>query len=83
MFYLDTTASERFVKAEEYKEEEPPTEYFPSLPIHSRKKNFKADKTKSKVDEDECNKDYPKAPKMTQDWLMCSADMVCVKGTPQ
>ena len=24
-------ASERFVKAEEYKEEEPPTEYFPSL----------------------------------------------------
>ena len=67
VFYLDTTssASERFVKAEEYKEEEPPTEYFPSLPIHSRKKNFKADKTKSKVDEDECNKDYPKAPKMT------------------
>ena len=60
-------AVERFVKSEEFpaNESEPKTEIFPSLPLHSKKKVFKADKGKSKVDEDECNKDYPKAPKMT------------------
>ena len=60
-------AVERFVKSKEFpaNESEPKTEIFPSLPLHSRKKVFKADKGKTKVDEDECNKDYPKASKMT------------------
>ena len=61
--------TERFVKSGVFDAKEPPNEYFPSLPIHSEKKNSKADDDKNKkiekVDDEDCNKDYPKAPKMT------------------
>ena len=66
---MQKLAAERFVKSGVFDAKEPPNEYFPSLPIHSEKKNFKADNDKNnkseKVDDEDCNKDYPKAPKMT------------------
>ena len=62
------TANERFVKAGSYEAEEPPTEFFPGLPLHSEQKLFKVDSKELRDDEsfgDECNKDYPTAPKIT------------------
>ena len=56
---------ERFVKAEEFKDDEPKLECFPSLPLHSKNKLYKAEIHKLKDDEDDCNKAYPKAPRMT------------------
>ena len=45
---------------------EPKTDCLPSLPLHSERKLFKSDSTKTKDDDEEdCNKEYPKAPKMT------------------
>ena len=44
---------------------EPPMEVFPSLPLHSAKKNFEADKQVHRDDDEECNKEYPKAPRIT------------------
>ena len=61
-------ASERFILPETYKDDEPFTEYFPSLPLHSEKMNFKVDAAGFKDNEtvdDDCNKEYPRAPKMT------------------
>ena len=37
-------AHERFVKAEKYEADEPPTEFFPGLPLHSEQKSFKVDR---------------------------------------
>ena len=65
---MNKLASERFVKSDTYSGLEPPNEYFPSLPLHSARMNFKADHAKNRserADDDDCNKDYPKAPKMT------------------
>ena len=58
-------AVQRYVKEEDFNGEEPATDVFPSLPLHSKKKFFKADRMKTMDDEEECNKEYPKAPKMT------------------
>ena len=61
-------ASERYVMPEPYKDDEPFTEYFPSLPLHSEKMRFKVDTAGFKENEsvdDDCNKEYPRAPKMT------------------
>ena len=61
-------ASERFIKSDTYSGLEPPNEYFLSLPIHSARMNFNADHAinrSERVDDDDCNKDYPKAPKKT------------------
>ena len=65
---MNKLASERFVKSDTYSGLEPPNEYFPSLPLHSARMNFKADHAKNRserADDYDCNKDYPKAPKMT------------------
>ena len=54
--------NERFVKAENYESDEPPTEFFPGLPLHSEQKSFKVDKKGFKDNEtndDNCNKNYP------------------------
>ena len=54
-------ASERFVKPEDFTELEPPTEYFASLPLHSKNKNYKVDRKDFKDSEtvdDECNKEH-------------------------
>ena len=56
---------ERFVKAEDFLDGEPKLECYPSLPLHSKKKLYKAEIHKAKEDEDVCNKAYPKAPRMT------------------
>ena len=61
-------ASKRHIKSNIYQHPEPPLEYFPGLPLHSEAKFFDVDKDNFKdneVTEDECNKEYPKAPKMT------------------
>ena len=61
-------ASERYMMPEPYKDDEPFTEYFPSLPLHSEKMKFKVDTAGFKDNEsvdDDCNKEYPRAPKMT------------------
>ena len=61
-------ANERYVKPKIFNEEEPPNDCFPGLPIHSKNKNYVEDNTTRKKEEatdDDCNKDYPKAPKMT------------------
>ena len=44
---MNKLASERFVKSHTYSGLEPPNEYFPSLPLHSARMNFKADYAKS------------------------------------
>ena len=41
---MNKLASERFVKSDTYSGLEPPNEYFPSLPLHSARMNFKAEK---------------------------------------
>jgi len=57
---------ERFVKAEDFLDGEPKLECYPSLPLHSKKKLLcKAEIHKAKEDEDDCNKAYQKAPRMT------------------
>ena len=61
-------ATLRHVPAKKYIGKEPYTEFFPSLPLHSEKITFKVDKENFHDDEsieDVCNKDYPRAPKMT------------------
>ena len=61
-------ANERFVKPEAFTANELQTECFPSLPLHSSSSNFKVDKNSEGDDlgdDDDCNKDYPRAPKMT------------------
>ena len=56
-------ASQRYIKPANFSHTEPPLEYFPSLPLHSNQSNFDNDVGEST--EEDCNKDYPKAPKMT------------------
>ena len=52
-------ASERYMMPEPYKDDEPFTEYFPSLPLHSEKMRFKVDSAGFKENEsvdDDCLK---------------------------
>ena len=61
-------ATVRHVPAKKYVGKEPYTEFFPSLPLHSEKVAFKVDKENFHDEEsieDDCNNDYPHAPKMT------------------
>ena len=58
-------AVQRYVKEDDFNEEEPATDVFPSLHLHSKTRNCKADRVKTMDHEEECNKDYPKAPMMT------------------
>lgn len=58
-------AVERFVKSKDFLSVEPKNEIYPSLPLHSSKKKYAADFAKFKDDEEICNKDYPKAPRIT------------------
>ena len=60
-------ATKRYIKPETYSHTELSLEHFPSLPIHSNLSNFKNDDTADDTTEDDCNKDYPKAPKTTTD----------------
>ena len=64
----DEIANERFVEPEAFTANELQTECFPSLPLHSSCNNFKVDKNSQGDDlgdDDDCNKDYPRALKMT------------------
>ena len=61
-------ANKRYVQPGPYLHPEPPLEYFPGLPLHSEASNFEVDVDKFKnneAEDDDCNKEYPKAPKMT------------------
>ena len=61
-------ATKRHIESNLYQHPEPPLEYFPSYPLHSEAKNFDVDKRTfedTEETEDDCNKEYPKAPKMT------------------
>ena len=61
-------ANKRYVQPGPYLHPEPPLEYFLGLPLHSEASNFEVDEDKFKnneVEDDDCNKEYPKAPKMT------------------
>ena len=61
-------ATSHHIRPENFDANEPLTEYFPSLLLHLERVNFKVDKEDFPDDEtieDDCNKDYPRAPKMT------------------
>ena len=61
-------ATSRHVRPENFDANEPLTEYFPSLPLHLGKVYYKVDKEDFPDDEtieDDCNKDYPRALKIT------------------
>ena len=60
-------AFDQYVKPEPFINQEPRTEMFPSLPLHSSSYNYKANKNATKYDDDDenCNKEYPMGPKMT------------------
>ena len=46
---INKLGSERFVKSDTYSGLEPPNDYFPSLPLHSARMNFKADHAKESI----------------------------------
>lgn len=58
-------ASRRHVETDVFNHPEPPLECFPSLPLHSELSNFEVDKYDPEPEDEDCNKEYPKAPKMT------------------
>ena len=62
--HVKILAKQRHVTRIPFSGEEPLTEFYPAFPLQYKKNNFKWDNTEENTDGD-CNKEAPKAPKMT------------------